>query len=42
MKGLMGRVERESDGEKRVAVLLETLLHARVLIERQCLEAQAA
>ena len=41
-EGLMGRVERELDGGKRVAILLERLMHARVLIERQCLEAQAA
>ena len=41
-EGLIGRVERELDGGKRVAILLETLMHARVLIERQWLEAQAA
>jgi transcriptional antiterminator RfaH len=38
---LMGKVERELDGGRRVAILLETLMHARVLIERQCLEAAA-
>ena len=40
-EGLMGSVERELDGGKRVLILLETLMHARVLIERQCLEAAA-
>jgi transcriptional antiterminator RfaH len=40
-EGLMGRVERELDGGKRVAILLETVMQARVLIERQCLEAAA-
>jgi len=41
-EGLMGRVERELDDRKRVAILLETLLQARVLIERKWLEAEAA
>jgi transcriptional antiterminator RfaH len=40
--GLMGRVERELDGGRRVAILLETLMHARVLIERRWLVAEAA
>jgi transcriptional antiterminator RfaH len=40
-EGLMGRVERELDGGKRVAILLETLLHARVLIERKWINAAA-
>jgi hypothetical protein len=38
----MGSVERELDGGKRVAILLETLMHARVLIERRRLRAEAA
>jgi hypothetical protein len=33
-EGLMGTVEREVDGRRRVAILLETLLRARVLIEK--------
>jgi transcriptional antiterminator RfaH len=41
-EGLMGRVERESDDRKRVAILLETLLGARVLIEKRWLESEAA
>jgi transcription antitermination factor NusG len=41
-EGLMGRVERELDGGRRVTILLETLLQARVLIERRWLEAEAA
>ena len=40
-EGLIGRVERESDDRKRVTILLETLLHARVLIERRWLEVEA-
>jgi transcriptional antiterminator RfaH len=41
-EGMMGRVERELDDRKRVAILLETLLRARVLIERHWIEAEAA
>jgi transcriptional antiterminator RfaH len=41
-EGLMGRVERELDDRKRVAILLEALLQARVLIDRQWLQAEAA
>jgi transcriptional antiterminator RfaH len=41
-EGLMGRVERELDDGRRVSVLLETLMHARMLIERRWLEAEAA
>ena len=41
-EGMIGRVERELDDRKRVAILLETLLNARVLIERRWLEAEAA
>ncbi len=41
-EGMMGKVERESDDHRRVLILLETLLNARVLIERRWLEAEAA
>jgi transcriptional antiterminator RfaH len=41
-EGMMGRVERELDDRKRVAIFLETLFHARVLIERRWLEVAAA
>jgi transcriptional antiterminator RfaH len=41
-EGMMGKVERESDDRKRVMILLETLLNARVLIERRWLEAEEA
>jgi transcriptional antiterminator RfaH len=40
--GLVGRVERELDDGKRVTVLLETLLRARVQIEKRWVEAEAA
>src|ERR1700740_849766 len=40
-EGMMGRVERELDDRKRVAIFLETLFHARVLIERRWIEAEA-
>ena len=39
--GMMGRVERELDDGRRVAILLETLWCSRVLIERRWLEAAA-
>jgi len=41
-EGMMGRVERELDDGRRVAILLETLLNARVLIEKRWLDAEAA
>jgi transcriptional antiterminator RfaH len=41
-EGLMGKVERELDDGKRVAILLEALLNARVLIEKRWLTAEAA
>jgi transcriptional antiterminator RfaH len=41
-EGMMGRVERELDDRKRVAIFLETLFNARVLIERRWIEAAAA
>jgi len=40
--GLMGRVDRESDDGKRVAILLETVMSARVEIETRMVEAEAA
>lgn len=41
-EGMMGRVERELDDRKRVAIFLETLFNARVVIEKRWLEAEAA
>jgi transcription antitermination factor NusG len=41
-EGMMGRVERELNDRKRVAIFLDTLLQARVLIERRWIEAEAA
>jgi transcriptional antiterminator RfaH len=41
-EGMMGRVERELDDRRRVTIFLETLLQARVLIERRWIEAEAA
>jgi transcriptional antiterminator RfaH len=41
-EGMMGRVERELDDRKRVAIFLETLFNARALIERRWLEPVAA
>jgi transcriptional antiterminator RfaH len=41
-EGMMGRVERELDDRKRVAIFLEALFHARVLIERRWIEPEAA
>jgi transcriptional antiterminator RfaH len=41
-EGMMGRVEREMDDRKRVAIFLETLFQARVLIEKRWIEAAAA
>jgi len=41
-EGMMGRVERELDDRKRVAIFLETLFQARVLIEKRWIEAEAA
>jgi transcriptional antiterminator RfaH len=41
-EGLVGRVERELDDGKRVTILLETLLRARVQLEKRWLEAEAA
>ena len=41
-EGMMGRVERELNDHRRVAIFLETLFNARVLIERRWIEAEAA
>jgi transcriptional antiterminator RfaH len=41
-EGMMGRVVRELDDRKRVAIFLETLFNARVLIERRWIEVEAA
>lgn len=41
-EGMMGRVERELDDRRRVAIFLETLFNARVLIERRWIEVEAA
>ena len=41
-EGMMGRVERELDDRKRVAIFLETLFQARLLIERRWIEPEAA
>lgn len=41
-EGMMGRVEREMDDRKRVAIFLETLFQTRVLIDRRWIEAEAA
>jgi transcriptional antiterminator RfaH len=41
-EGMMGRVERELNDRKRVAIFLETMFHARVLIERRWIETPAA
>jgi transcriptional antiterminator RfaH len=41
-EGMIGRVEHELNDRKRIAILLETLLHVRVLIERRWIEAEAA
>lgn len=42
LQGLMGRVEREQDDRNRVAILLETLWNARVLIEKCYVQSAAA
>jgi transcriptional antiterminator RfaH len=41
-EGMMGKVERELDDRKRVAIFIETLFNARLLIERRWLESAAA
>lgn len=42
LRGLMGRVEREWDDGRRVAILLDALLQSRVIVERVCLSPAAA
>jgi transcriptional antiterminator RfaH len=42
LEGMVGRVERELDDRKRVAIFLEALSNARVLIERRWIEVEAA
>jgi transcriptional antiterminator RfaH len=34
LRGLIGRVERECDDGRRVAILLDALLHSRVMVDR--------
>jgi transcriptional antiterminator RfaH len=41
-EGMIGRVERELNDGKRVAILLEALWHSRVVIERHWLDAADA
>lgn len=41
-EGIMGRVECEVHDRQRVAILLETLWNARVVVERCWIEAEAA
>jgi transcriptional antiterminator RfaH len=41
LQGMMGRVEREMGDRNRVAILLETLWNARVLIEKLSVQAAA-
>jgi len=41
-EGMLGRVEAECDDRRRVAILLETLWQARVVIEKQWVRAEAA
>jgi transcriptional antiterminator RfaH len=42
LAGMMGRVEVEMDDHKRVAILLEALWNARLVIERSWVEAETA
>jgi transcriptional antiterminator RfaH len=41
-EGMMGRVERELDDARRVAILLETLWQARVVVHKEYLQAEMA
>ena len=41
-EGIMGRVECEVSDRQRVAILLESLWYARVLVERRWIEVEAA
>jgi transcriptional antiterminator RfaH len=40
--GMMGKLEAELDDRRRVAILLETLWNARIVIDKRWLEAEAA
>jgi transcriptional antiterminator RfaH len=40
-EGMMGRVDRELNDRKRVAIFLEALFHTRLLIDRRWIEAEA-
>jgi transcriptional antiterminator RfaH len=40
-EGMMGRVVQEMDDQRRVAIFLEGLLHARVLIEKRWIQVEA-
>jgi transcriptional antiterminator RfaH len=42
LAGLIGRIEREWDDHRRVAILLDTLQQMRVLVETRCLAPAAA
>jgi transcriptional antiterminator RfaH len=41
-QGLMGRIEQEDDDAKRVTILLDAIMHARVSVERRWLNALPA
>ena len=41
LAGVMGRIERESDGRERVTILLAELLGARVSVAKGCLRGAA-
>jgi transcriptional antiterminator RfaH len=40
--GMMGKLEAELDDRRRVAILLETLWNARIVIDKRWLDAEAA
>lgn len=42
LRGWSGRIERELDGGRRVALLLDTILNARVIVNRSDVSVQAA
>lgn len=42
LQGLTGRVVQEPDDRRRITILLETILCARVYVQRDCLGAAAA
>jgi len=41
-QGLMGRIEQEDDDAKRVTILLDSILHARISVEKRWLSAVQA